>query len=440
MKSYEKYKNSGIEWLGEIPEHWDVKKLKHVARINPTKDSTIDKESLALVVFLPMEKVKENGDISCKLMKPISDLWNGFTFFKRNDVIIAKITPCFENGKGAILNKLETEIGFGSTEFHVLRTRKSILPEFLYFITKSELFMKIGEAFMTGAAGQKRVPTDFISESRFAFPSIPEQTTIADFLDRKTAELDSLIEKKAGLIHLYEEEKAALINQAVTKGLDPQAGMKPSGIEWLGDIPAHWEVKPLTTYLDSIVDYRGRTPKKQDEGMFLVTARNIKNGAINYNLSQEFVDYDDAKTLLDRGKPMIGDVLFTTEAPLGEVANVDREDIALAQRIIKFRGKTDILTNIFLKYWLMSNSFQDHLKTFATGSTAIGIKASKLNNLKLLLPSISEQTAIVTHIETECARLGAIIAKFRKQIELFKEYRTTLISEAVTGKIDVREA
>nr|WP_277922715.1 restriction endonuclease subunit S [Synechocystis sp. FACHB-383] len=195
----------------------------------------------------------------------------------------------------------------------------------------------------------------------------------------------------------------------------------------------------MTKYLDSIVDYRGRTPKKIDTGLFLVTAKNIKGGIIDYSLSEEYVDRLDAQSLLDRGTPEIGDVLFTTEAPLGEVANIDREDIALAQRVIKFRGKEKVLDNYFLKYWLMCNSFQQDLYTYATGSTALGIKASKLPKLLLLLPPLEEQRAIAAYIEKECARIDAKIAKTKRIIELQKEYRTALISEAVTGKIKVPE-
>jgi len=136
MIRYDTYKDSGIEWLGAIPEHWDIKKLKYGVSVNPTKDE-IDKNLTDLVVFLPMERVGEDGTIDCSVKKPVSDLFNGFTFFRKNDVIVAKITPCFENGKGAILNKLKTEFGFGSTEFHVLRAKQDVSNIFLYYITKS---------------------------------------------------------------------------------------------------------------------------------------------------------------------------------------------------------------------------------------------------------------------------------------------------------------
>lgn len=208
-------KDSGVEWLGEIPEHWEVKKLKYVAYINPTKDIS-DADLSELVVFLPMEKVKETGIIDCEIKKPISTLLNGFTFFRRDDVIVAKITPCFENGKGALLNKLETEFGFGSTEFHVLRAKEKITSEFLYFITKSEIFMKIGEAFMTGAAGQKRVPTDFISEFIIGLPQKNEQQSIVTHIEKECTRLDANIEKYNKQIDLLQEYRTTLISEVVT--------------------------------------------------------------------------------------------------------------------------------------------------------------------------------------------------------------------------------
>jgi type I restriction enzyme S subunit len=244
MQRYYKYKDSGIELLKKVPEDWAIKKLKFDIEVNPTK-GTIDKYSQDLVTFLPMNKVTEKGHIDCSIKRSISELFSGFTCFRKNDVILAKITPCFENGKGALLNKLDTDIGFGSTEFHVLRSKKNIDERFLFYVTKSHLFMELGEASMAGAGGQKRVPTEFISNFYLAAPLKKEQTVIANYLDQKTVEIDNLIKQKQQLINLYQEEKTTLINQAVTKGLNSNVKMKNSAIEWLGDIPENWQVKRL---------------------------------------------------------------------------------------------------------------------------------------------------------------------------------------------------
>ncbi|MBL1226560.1 restriction endonuclease subunit S [Enterococcus sp. BWR-S5] len=202
--------------------------------------------------------------------------------------------------------------------------------------------------------------------------------------------------------------------------------------EWIGKYPDNWKLVGMTKYIDTLVDYRGKTPKKTDEGIFLVTAKNIKNGKIDYEISKEYIAIDDYPTVMSRGLPKLSDVLFTTEAPLGEVANVDREDIALAQRVIKFRGKKDVLDNYFFKYWVLSKGFNQNLLSLATGSTALGIKASKLYNLRLLLPPLYIQKLIVDFLNSKIMEVDILIVIKEKQIKLLEEQRQAMITEAVT--------
>ena len=214
------------------------------------------------------------------------------------------------------------------------------------------------------------------------------------------------------------------------------AEYKDSGVRWLGTVPSHWIIAGFKKYLESTVDYRGKTPEKMDEGVFLVTARNIKNGIIDYSLSQEYVAFKDYDEIMSRGIPVLGDVLFTTEAPLGEVAQIDNVNIALAQRIIKFRGKKDILDNTYLKYFILSQEFQDSLMTFATGSTALGIKAERIGYLQQCIPPIHEQTQIAKFLDHETTKIDHLIEKQQQLIELLKEKRQAVISHAVTKGLD----
>ena len=211
---------------------------------------------------------------------------------------------------------------------------------------------------------------------------------------------------------------------------------KESGVKWIGEIPKDWNAVPLTKYLESIIDYRGRTPEKMENGRFLVTAKNIRNGQIDYEISQEFTSEDEYQRLMTRGVPQIGDVLFTTEAPLGEVANVDDISIALAQRVIKFRPKPDFLNPYFLKYWILSYSFQSDLQRYATGSTARGIKASKLCLLKLNLPPLKEQEQIANFLDRKTEQINELIRIKERQIKLLQEQRTALINQTVTKGLD----
>ncbi|WP_425059179.1 hypothetical protein SCACP_38540 [Sporomusa carbonis] len=216
--------------------------------------------------------------------------------------------------------------------------------------------------------------------------------------------------------------------------------MKDSGVEWLGEVPEHWDVVPLLKKISSIVDYRGRTPQKVEDGIFLLTARNIGKGKIDYECAQEYTTEADYREIVKRGKPVVGHVVFTTEAPLGHVANLDRDDIAIAQRVIKFDGLAKTLDNTFLKYFILSSFFQAQLYSYATGSTALGIKVEKLVYLRLVLPPYSEQQIIVRYLEEQVRNITRIIDAVRSSIDILRERRSALITAAVTGQIDVREA
>src|ERR1019366_5370289 len=197
-------------------------------------------------------------------------------------------------------------------------------------------------------------------------------------------------------------------------------------------------VLPFTKYVAEKSDYRGATPEKVHEGIFLVTAKNVRMGFIDYESSQEYVAAEDYDQIMRRGFPKKGDILFTTEAPLGNVALVDREDIALAQRIIRFRMNPEYFDSRFTLYAMMSNYFQGQLQSLSTGSTAEGLKASKLPILRLIAPPIDEQRTIAAYLDSQVDSIDQAITVTEQGILRMKEYRTALITAAVTGKIDVR--
>ena len=217
-------KPSGVDWLGDVPAHWEVQRLKWVASLNPSKTEV--RSSLMAdtpVTFLPMERVGTDGRIETGEMLPASDVWNGFTYFGRKDVLVAKITPCFENGKGACLDSLPTEVGFGSTEFHVLRAGPSISPQFLYRLTTLEEFRRLGVNSMTGAAGQQRVPQTFVANYPIAVPPLPEQTAIVEYLDKATADIATAVARARREIELLREYRTRLIADVVTGKVDVRA-------------------------------------------------------------------------------------------------------------------------------------------------------------------------------------------------------------------------
>ena len=215
-------KPSRVEWIGEIPVHWEVLKVKHVGSSNPSKNNPKTaclKEKL--VVFLPMERVHTDGTVNQELRLPYSQLKNGYTYFEENDVLIAKVTPCFENGKIVLIKNLATPVGFGSTEFIVIRpnTQKVFTP-FLYYLLYNTPLRSIGKYFMTSAVGLKRVPTKFVENFPIPIPPKQEQIQIANFLDHQTQQIDELISAEQRKIEILTEYRQSLISEAVTGKID----------------------------------------------------------------------------------------------------------------------------------------------------------------------------------------------------------------------------
>lgn len=221
QETQRKMKPSGVEWIGEIPEGWEVRRWRFVAKCNPTKGE-ITLDSKTEVQFVPMELVPDEGVyLDLSETRQISDVINGYTYFVDGDVLIAKITPCFENGKGAIANNLKNGIGFGTTELFVYRANTKIITNrYLFQISKLKSFRSLGEAAMKGAAGQKRITDLFVKDLVIPLPPLPEQQAITIFLDRETAKIDIMVGKIEKQIELLNEYKQSLITHAVTGKID----------------------------------------------------------------------------------------------------------------------------------------------------------------------------------------------------------------------------
>ena len=213
-------KDSGVEWLGEIPAHWEVQRLKRGAKLNPTASEVRHVPRTTEVSFVPMEAINQYGGLDLSQTKSLADVAEGYTFFRDGDVVIAKITPCFENWKGSITTGLANGVAFGTTELHVLRCSSQIDVHFMFYLTLVDSFRQLGESEMYGAGGQKRVPESFVSNFLHPLPPIVEQRAVAGFLDRETAKIDTLIAKVREAIDRLKELRTALISAAVTGTID----------------------------------------------------------------------------------------------------------------------------------------------------------------------------------------------------------------------------
>ena len=420
----------------ELPPGWKLEKLKFFANVrNSNVDKTIseDEEPIQLCNYTD---VYYNDRITSDMhfMEGSATETEIERFqLKRGQVLITKDSEGWDDiGIPALVTEDMPEVLCGY-HLSVFEAAPDLDGEFLAWLCRAD---PLNNQFKLSANGVTRFGLgQYAMKNAFiTLPPLDTQRRIARFLDEKTARLDGLIEKKRELLARLAEKRQALITRAVTKGLNPDAPMKPSGIDWLGDTPAHWEIRGLTKCTNRI-DYRGATPEKSSSGVFLVTAKNIKNGQIDYAASKEYIPEETYDYVMRRGKPMLGDVLFTTEAPLGKIARVDNEEIALAQRIIKFSTVLEDLSNDYLAYWMYSPAFRAEVVSRATGSTALGIKASKLVELRCLLPPKHEQADISKFLDHDAATCNDAVTKIQTSVARLTEYRAALVTAAVTGQI-----
>lgn len=424
ISRYDNYKDSGIEWIGEIPEHWETKRFRHSFRFVNDK-SDLD---------LPKMGLEHIESWTGKLLENETEFEGDGTHFKKYDILFGKLRPYL--AKVYLADSPGKAVG----DFFVLRSNKQINPQYGHKLLLSRNFIEITNSSTFGSK-MPRVSPDFISDLKIIIPPLLEQTAIATYLDRKTAELDQLIADKRRLLELYDEEKTALINQAVTKGINPNAPLKDSGIEWLGEIPEHWEVKKLK-YLSKIIS-KGTTPSTIGKEITLsgdirfIKAENISNNQV-VSQPENYIDID-TNELLKRSELEECDILFVIAgATIGKVAILNSQYLpANTNQAISFIRLIDRKTTKFVWYVLQSSSVNKLIWLNAVQSAQPNLSMENLGNFDIPFPGLEEQRQIVQYIETETARIDVKTAKTEKLIDLLTEYRTALISEVVTGKVKV---
>ncbi len=423
-----------------LPEGWNALRMRFVCHINPPKSEVSRCPVETEVSFLPMELIGDDGTLALRETRSIAQVMPGYTYFRDNDVLVAKITPCFENGKGARCRGLTNGIGFGTTELHVLRPGPRVLPQYLFYITRSSLFREYGTASMQGAAGQQRVPEAFIKDFEVSLPPVDEQRLIIGYLDVELVRIDLLISKRERYILTLEEKRAALIAHAVTKGIVPGTSIKDSDISWLGKVPAHWSVKRIkwVAKMES-----GHTPDKKIDAYW--TDGDIPWVSLNdtgYLKDHDYISdtaYSVTAAGIENSSARLlppGAVVFSRDATIGRCAITTRT-MATSQHFIAYICGPEIAPE-YLLYVL--RSMTSELERLTMGATLKTIGVPEVQTLVTPVPPRLEQEQIVAHIRRETAKIDTIIAKTREQIDKLQEYRTALITAAVTGQIDVRGA
>jgi len=448
LQTYPSYKASGVAWLGDLPEQWAVKRARFSVAVNPSSRRLPALRLDAEVSFLPMDNIGEHGGLRLDQIRQLADIGAGYTEFDDGDVVIAKITPCFENGKGALASGLTSGMAFGTTELHVLRAGQGIDRRFLFYFTISHCFRSIGEGEMYGAGGQKRVPPEFCKNVALPLPPVEDQHAIADFLDRETTKIDALIAKKRTLIERLQEQRTALISRTVTRGLppaaaraaglDPNPKLKPSGIDWLGDVPKHWDVKPIK-YVARVES--GHTPSRSRDELWVnctipwvslndsaYLRRNDYIGETHYNISELGLANSSARLLPPRV------VVFSRDATVGLCAITTRP-MAVSQHFVAYICGPSVIPEFLL---MTLKAMQQHLDGLSLGATIRTVGMDDVRGLACPLPPPTEQEKIVRFVNDDTAELSAAASTIEQAAQRLQEYRTALITAAVTGKVDVR--
>ena len=441
MKPYNKYKNSGIKLIGDIPKHWEIKKIKHVAKIfgrigyrgYKTTD-LVDKGNGAITIS-PSNMKDYNMDFSnCTYLSwekyeesPEIKVYNG-------DILFVKTGSTY--GKSSIVSNLNEKATINPQSIVIKEIKCN--NELLWYIIKSKgVQFQVEETVVGGT-----IPTisqEKINNYKFPLTSDKnEQTQIANYLDKKTTQIDQTIIQKEKLIELYEEEKKAIINQAVTKGLNKNVKLKSSGIDRLGDIPELWELKKLKHC--SIINNEQLSEKTDDDYQI----RYIDIGSINNQILQKKTEVLLFKNAPSRARRIVkqGDTIVSTvRTYLKAILHIDFEDnnLIASTGFAVVSPLTKYFINKFLYFLLSSELIINEVDSKSVGVSYPAINSVVFSNIVVWIPSTKEQTQIVRHIEEQSERINKAVTKAKKEIELIKEYRQALIFEAVTGKIDVRE-
>jgi len=439
MIPYPQYQDSGVEWIGQIPVDWDVIRLKWAIKdkLKYGANESAELTDTSLPRYIRITDFDENGSLREQTFKSL--VWEiaenylleeGDILFARSGATVGK-TFQFKNYNGTAC--------FAGYLIKASPNQSMLNSDFLYHYTRSSAYENWKNSIFIQATIQN-IGADKYQNLHVVLPPLEEQTAIATYLDRKTAQIDTLIAKKKRLVELLREERTAIISHAVTKGLDATVPLKDSGVEWIGEIPVHWEVMRLKSLVVEKLKYGANaTTDLTDSALprYIRITDFGEDGNLRDDTFRSMAWKIANEYLLEEG-----DILFARSgATVGKTFLFKNYDgvACFAGYLIKAKPNRSYMISDFLYYFTKSNAYENWKDSVFIQATIQNIGADKYQNLQLTVPPLEEQTAIATYLDKKTAQIDALIAKTRKQIKLLQEYRTALISSVVTGKVDVRE-
>lgn len=438
MKRYDEYKQTGTPWSGEIPSHWECKRLRFICEFRngytPSKANP-DFWTDGTIPWYRMEDIRDSGRRLNEAKQYVTEeAVKGGGLFEAGSFILATTATIGEHAV-LIVDSLANQ------QFTNLKIRKSLSKEvdnefFFYFLFVIDDYCKSTTKTATFAA----VNIDDLKNFEVAIPPFDEQLKIVSYINKVIQTYDTVISTHERRIALLEELKQSVITEAVTHGINPDAKLRPSGIDWIGEIPSHWECKQFRYAIKHITT--GLNPRNNfvlgEGNNYYVTIRNFENGKLNLDSECDNINDEALEIIHKRSDLKKGDILFASISEEGK-AYVLRENPSnwdINESVFSIRPNKE-LNSDFLFYVLTDNSFYKPLRIGATGTTFLSIKQEQLKGALIAIPPIDEQQLIVEYIDRKIKPIDASIAKAKREIELLKELKQSVITEAVTGKIKV---
>lgn len=443
MTKYAEFKDSGIEWIGEIPNDWEIKQMKHIISSEPY--SMVDgpfgsdmKNEEYVDSGIPIIQLNNIGIGEHKLdtikyitVKKAEQLKRHKAY--AGEIVMAKMAEPV--ARATILSD-EYEQYIVSADCIRVKVSMEMDPKFIVYALNSYM-RKEAEILSTGTT-RIRINLSITKNLHIAIPALEQQSIIAGHLDHKTADIDTLIADKQKLIDLLRESRQATISEAVTKGLEKAAKMKNSGIDWIGEIPESWQVKKLKSICYKIGDVDHKMPESTDNGIPYISPKDFTEN--------EDIDFENAKKITKHSfdeiakkiKPEKGDIIFARYATLGvvRIVNVDFDFlVSYSCAIIKPNEK--VVNKKYLYYYLKSNCIEQEIYYYANANTQSNVGIDSIQRFKTITPPLPTQQAIADYLDRKTAQIDSLISDITEQIEKLKEFRQSIISEAVTGKVAV---
>lgn len=409
-------------------------RLRHLLEVNPGVRAVADG---AEVAFVPMDALGEDGRINLSSLRPAAQVRASYTGFQPNDVVVAKVTPCFENGKTAVVPPLPFGVGYGTTELTVLRAGPSLDARFLGYVMREDGFRQGAIAAMTGAGGLRRVPDDYVRDYQLRLPSLQEQRAVVEYLDRETGRIDELIAKQEQLIGLLNERREALLLDEV-QGVGRSGPRRDSGTGWAGSIPQYWNSGNIRHFAAMKT---GHTPSRSELDYWIDTSIpwftladvwQLRQGAKYISASAELISnlglQNSAAELLPKGT-----VVLSRTASVG-FTGIMGVPMATSQDYWNW-VPSDSLAPEFL--WYQLRAMGPYFRSLMHGSTHKTIYQADAAAMRIVVPPLDEQLRIVAGLDRATAAMDSTAARARELVAVLRERRQALISAAVTGTIAV---